>query len=565
MLRRVTLSWTLLALAIAILPARDSASAQERPFDVVARTRALMAPVTAATQARDSLARLAAHASGEEAKVFEELAWGRQHDAHDALIAAVQEVDGWRKQGRDVAPAVAIVGEAARADWPRFRAMIERNLQTGRSLQEARDAATGASRLALEAEISRRSARISQMSEDMVDDLLALEGLGLDMRARRAFAIERITAIAEQLTARIRVLKDARALTAARASRPADDPALRDEMAATDEALRRASGSLDTAISLLDRLGIDTTTLTVGFTLATGKLTADALRPAVLMGVFRAWQARFLDMLSTQAPRWIFQLVVIALILAGFRLLAALARRIVRRAVERAAISHLLRDMITRTSATVVMAIGFVLVLRQLGVDLGPIFAGLGIAGFVVGFAMQSTLSNFAAGGLLLFYQPFDVGDVIDAGGALGTVQRMNLVSTTILTFDNQTLIVPNGKIWGDVIRNITRQDTRRVDLTFGVGYESDVAKVEEILKDAVERHPFALKEPAAVVRLHQLADSSLNFVVRVWARKEHYWDVYWDLTRTAKERFDAAGIKIPFPQREVHVNMLGDTPREPV
>jgi small conductance mechanosensitive channel len=236
----------------------------------------------------------------------------------------------------------------------------------------------------------------------------------------------------------------------------------------------------------------------------------------------------------------------------------------VRRAVARADFSQLLKDTATGWSARLVMMIGFVVVLSQLGVQLGPMLAGLGIAGFVLGFALQDTLSNFAAGGMILAYQPYDVGDTIEAGGAMGTVKKMSLVSTTILTLDNQTLIVPNKKMWGDVIRNITAQSRRRVDMAFGVGYEDDIAKVERLLQEIVVADSRVLKDPAPVIKLHQLADSSVNFVVRAWALQQDYWDVYWDITRAVKLRFDEEGIKIPFPQRELHVNMMGGRPDGP-
>jgi small conductance mechanosensitive channel len=140
----------------------------------------------------------------------------------------------------------------------------------------------------------------------------------------------------------------------------------------------------------------------------------------------------------------------------------------------------------------------------------------------------------------------------------------MSLVSTTILTFDNQTLIVPNKKMWGDVIRNFTSQDKRRVDLMFGAGYEDDVATIERLLQEIVNADVRLLKDPAPIIKLHQLADSSMNFIVRVWTPQENYWDVYWDITRAVKLRFDQEGIKIPFPQRELHVNMIGGQPTGP-
>jgi small conductance mechanosensitive channel len=200
------------------------------------------------------------------------------------------------------------------------------------------------------------------------------------------------------------------------------------------------------------------------------------------------------------------------------------------------------------------MAIGFLMALSQIGISLGPMLAGLGVAGFVVGFALQDTLGNFAAGGMILIYRPYDVDDFIEVAGASGLVKKMSLVSTTITTFDNQTLVIPNSKIWGDVIKNVTAQKLRRVDLEFGIGYGDDVAFAERVLNDILEDHEKVLDKPEALVKVHALADSSVNFIVRPWVRTEDYWDVYWDLTREVKLRFDREGISIPFPQRDVHI-----------
>ena len=155
---------------------------------------------------------------------------------------------------------------------------------------------------------------------------------------------------------------------------------------------------------------------------------------------------------------------------------------------------------------------------------------------------------------MILFYRPFDVGDAVEAGGVMGTVKEMTLVSTTILTWDNQKLVVPNKKIWGEVIRNITAEATRRVDLQFGIGYSDDVDKAERVLNDIVAAHPLVLRHPEPVIRLHALGESSIDFVVRPWAKTGDYWNVYWDITREVKKRFDAEGISIPFPQRDVHI-----------
>jgi small conductance mechanosensitive channel len=244
------------------------------------------------------------------------------------------------------------------------------------------------------------------------------------------------------------------------------------------------------------------------------------------------------------------------LILLAFKFLAGIVKRLVRKAVTASSLnlSQLLRNQIEFFSGKVVMFVGLLVALSQLGVQVGPVLAGLGIAGFIVGFALQDTLSNFAAGMMILIYRPFDVGDAVEAGGVMGKVKAMNLVSTTITTWDNQKLVVPNSKIWGDVIRNITAEPHRRVDMSFGISYSDNIDHAERILSDIVSSHALVLAEPEPDIRLHALGESSVDFIVRPWARTSDYWTVYWDITRAVKQRFDAEGISIPFPQRDVHL-----------
>ncbi len=198
--------------------------------------------------------------------------------------------------------------------------------------------------------------------------------------------------------------------------------------------------------------------------------------------------------------------------------------------------------------------IGFMLAISQFGVSIGPLLAGLGIAGFIIGFALQDTLSNFASGMMILIYRPFDVGDLVEAGGVSGKVSHMSLVNTTFMTLDNQRLVVPNNMIWQSVITNVTAQRSRRIDLVFGVSYSDDLDKVQSILQEIVDANEAVLESPEPVVRMHELADSSVNFIVRPWVKTDDYWDTYWEIMKTVKQRFDAEGISIPFPQRDVHM-----------
>jgi small conductance mechanosensitive channel len=216
--------------------------------------------------------------------------------------------------------------------------------------------------------------------------------------------------------------------------------------------------------------------------------------------------------------------------------------------------SELLKNILVSTSGGLVMALGVLMALSSIGISLAPMLAGLGVAGFIVGFALQDSLGNFASGAMILIYRPFDVDDLVEVTGASGLVKKMNLVSTTILTLDNQTLVVPNSKIWGDVIKNVTAQKERRVDLEFGIAYDDDIELAERVLNEIVSAHDKILEDPEPRIKLHTLGDSSVNFIVRPWVKTDDYWDVYWDLTREVKMRFDREGISIPFPQRDVHV-----------
>ncbi|MFC1781188.1 mechanosensitive ion channel domain-containing protein, partial [Planctomycetota bacterium] len=253
--------------------------------------------------------------------------------------------------------------------------------------------------------------------------------------------------------------------------------------------------------------------------------------------------------------RWLKNIVLFIITILIFYILAVITGRITHRAVSKSKkFSDLLKQFFSGIVFKTVLIIGIIIALPKLGINIAPMLAGLGVIGFILGFALQGTLSNFASGLMILMYRPYDVGQIIEAAGVKGVVNSMNLVSTTIKTFDNQIIVIPNGSIWGDVITNVTGSNTRRVDMKFGISYSDDIAKVAEILEDIVRSHELVLKDPEPVVKLHELGDSSVNFVCRPWVKTPDYWTVYWDVTRTVKERFDKQGVSIPFPQRDVHI-----------
>lgn len=309
-------------------------------------------------------------------------------------------------------------------------------------------------------------------------------------------------------------------------------------------------------VSELDRLGDDTAGYRQQIISVTGEITSDAISFSVIGSLISQWGSTIFDVTAQEGPAFLFRALVFGVILLIFYKLSRIARAIVERSVNRsnAALSQLLRRMIVSVVANLVLAIGLLIALSQLGISLGPLLAGLGIAGFIIGFALQDSLANFASGLMILFYRPYDVGDIVEVGGVLGKVDQMSLVNTTVNTFDNQRIIVPNSMIWGNTIKNVTAETVRRVDMVFGISYADDIPKTEELLKAIVTEHELVLDDPEPVVRLHELADSSVNFVVRPWTETANYWNVYWDVTRAVKLRFDEAGVSIPFPQRDVHL-----------
>ena len=192
--------------------------------------------------------------------------------------------------------------------------------------------------------------------------------------------------------------------------------------------------------------------------------------------------------------------------------------------------------------------------LGQLGIQTTSFIAVIGAAGLAIGLALQGSLSNFAAGFLMIIFRPFKVGDYIEGAGVAGTVEAIQIFTTQLKTPDNKTVIIPNAKMTGDNITNYTMKGTRRVDMVFGIGYGDDIDKAKNILNDLVAQEDRILDDPPVKIAVVELADSSVNFVVRPWVKSDDYWDVYFEFTENVKKRFDAEGVSIPFPQQDVHM-----------
>ncbi|KHT48061.1 mechanosensitive ion channel family protein [Vibrio sinaloensis] len=320
-----------------------------------------------------------------------------------------------------------------------------------------------------------------------------------------------------------------------------------------------AVDSLNSLISIADQLNIDTSEYKRLIFEVTGSITQDLLDGQVLLSILSNWSTNIWDWIANNAPQHLFQLFVFALLILATSMVAKLTRKVVSKTVisKNLKLSQLMQEFFINMSGNVVWVIGILVSLSQVGLNLAPVLTGFGIAGVIIGFALQDTLSNFAAGMMLLIYRPFDVGDFVFAGGVDGKVSHMSLVNTTIKTFDNQIIIIPNSKIWGDVIKNVTHERVRRVDMVFGIGYSDDLLKAEQVLTDIVTSHPLVLRSPEPNIKVHTLNTSSVDFIVRPWVKTDDYWDVYWDVTKEVKLRFDQEGISIPFPQQDVHLHMV--------
>lgn len=271
---------------------------------------------------------------------------------------------------------------------------------------------------------------------------------------------------------------------------------------------------------------------------------------ATLVGLVLAWVVSWRGGLSVLLYMAGFVISVWAL-----QFVARVFTNFASNRIERfASISDLLSSFLRKVIYWTTFVFGVAMVLVSIGINITPAFAIFGGVSFVLGFAMQETLGNFASGLLLMIHRPFDTGDYVKTAGNIGSVDHMNIVSTKIRTLDNQVITIPNSKVWGDVITNFTASDLRRVDLVFGIGYSDDADLAIEELRKIVAEHPKCLSEPAAEVFVGELGDSSVNIFCRPWVRPKDLLKVTWDVTGKAKARFDAVGISIPFPQRDVHI-----------
>lgn len=537
-----------------------AASAAQNPL--LAEQRALLEQVDEFVNKREALLVSMRNLDGDQREAVILQVRDTEKDIRRVLGQLTDLVEQMRKQGLEATTLSQRVANLLRAEAKLLRSNIETLETDVVALQKGQEGLDATELVARKDRIAKQTATLDAQLTDLYDNAERSQRLGVDTSADNAYLDKKVQGRATKVAGEIKLAVDQLASLRDQLDKAADaDKAkVQAQIAALQTERDGATESLTNIVALMKKRGLDGTTYSELLLRTTGQITIETLSVDVAKSFMARELADAKTWLYARGPTIVLKAFVVLAIFLGFWVLAGLVRRGVRRAMRRSEFgaSLLMQRFAARAAAMLVMLIGALVVLSQFNVEVSHLLAGLGIAGFIVGFALQDVLGNFAAGIMILIYRPYDVGDWIEVPEAVGKVQHMNLVSTTILTGDNQKLLVPNGKIWGSIIRNVTAEDTRRVDLTFGIGYSDDMSRAEQILKEIVEADERVLGTPEPLIRLTELGESSVNFTVRVWCRTADYWELRWRITRRVKERFDEEGVSIPFPQRDVHIYRAG-------
>lgn len=276
------------------------------------------------------------------------------------------------------------------------------------------------------------------------------------------------------------------------------------------------------------------------------------------MNFEKLFDTKFLDTILQSAIQWVttYSFSIFGAILIFFvgKWLSGKITKLLVKLLKRHNVDAALTGFLGNMSYYVLMVVVIIAAVGQLGINTTSFLTIVGAAGLAIGLALKDSLNNFASGVMIILFRPFGIGDVVTVGGVTGKVQSIAIFNTILTTGDNQRVILPNGNIINSVITNITANDTRRIDLVVGIGYGDDIAKAKQVLTDIVNADERILAEPPPVIAVSELADSSVNLIVRPWVKTSEYWNVHFDLLEKIKQTFDAEGISIPFPQRDVHL-----------
>jgi small conductance mechanosensitive channel len=267
--------------------------------------------------------------------------------------------------------------------------------------------------------------------------------------------------------------------------------------------------------------------------------------------------SKYMDIITLYASEYSLKIVAALLIFIIGKMVVKKLAALTKHLMIKANIDKTLVEFAESIIYFILLLVVVLAALNTLGINTTSFIAIFGAAGLAIGLALQGSLANVGAAVLIIIFRPFKVGDFVEAGGATGTVEDVNLFSTIIAPLDNRTIIVPNASIVGGNIVNYSKKTQRRVDHVFGIGYDDDLKLAKETLMQIINSDDRILQEPAPFVAVSELGDSSVNFVFRAWVKTEDYWDVYFDMLEIVKLTFDEKGISIPYPQMDVHTNKI--------
>ncbi|MHC4995010.1 MAG: mechanosensitive ion channel family protein [Planctomycetota bacterium] len=487
----------------------------------------------------------------------------------EQATAAAEKAKREADQTGDAATVAAAEKKAKEAEEAARELEKEVAAQTTKQPEEVVDTETAAQ---IEAEVKKAEEKATQVAQEAIVKKVTEEAGALDEDKAQEIA-EAAQKVEKAASAEEKIAQASEAAKAVTAAGAKDAKALKEVGAISQEAVDSKEEQKTAQLERINALREERTALVDRFGIVLDELEKKGGDPAPYRQYIVAVTGITIDWWDPKSAwislagwfkseegglRWVKNVLFFVLTLLAFWVLSWIVGFLLKKSLSVSRIggrmSSLVREFLVTMTRRVVLVIGFVIALSALEFNLGPVLAVIGAAGFVVAFALQDSLSNFASGIMILIYRPFDVDDVVDVAGVSGKVRSLSLVSTTINTFDNKVVIVPNNSVWGSVITNANASKLRRVDMVFGIGYADDMAKAQGILEDVVGSHEKVLREPETVIRVHELADSSVNYVCRPWVKAEDYWEVYWDVTRSVKERFDSEGVSIPFPQRDLHI-----------
>jgi len=476
---------------------------------------------------------------------------------HQKMVGLTQNVQQQEEAGLEPTEARAdlvarwkssIPGYARVLDWRQARAARARKLA---------EQAPREDRLRAQQAVSDQEERLDALLRATLEAEEEAEGLGIELAAQQREATRaRIVARGEDLASWLRIATQNRQTSMLLVATNPEEPQAKAELELAQLLVQREAEGLATSVVLLRQLGEPTAAHQQLLIESTGELTTGIFDREVMGGLLKAWREQVNDRIERKGPVWVIRALLFVLIVGVFALVGALVGRLVRASVTspRFGFSRLLQQTLISWSARIFLLLGLLIALGQVGVDVGTLLTGVGIAGIVIGFALQDSLANFASGAMILFYRPFDVGDFIEAAGVQGVVRQMTFASTTVHTYDNQTLIVPNRRVWGDAIRNVTEKTTRRVDLSFPISFDEDVERIDALMREVLAGQETVLKDPPPVVEVHSVQESHLELAVRPWVKTEDYWTTRWAVNREVVNRLHREGIHLQAPRRDVRL-----------